>query len=170
MLSSRSAPRPGAIPTASQNEIQRPIIAPASPVESTLPTPPASVHSKSLVVTRFPLESTLTRKPRGEGSIIVNETRDEACLSRGASRRGISHRLHHGFVSQATNVGRQTSSCPGGQNAHPGALQPKCMCHQNALCAGLPGKEHRQPARISPELLVNRDFLTLAWFISFQQK
>jgi hypothetical protein len=159
MLSSRSAPRPGAIPTASQNEIQRPIIAPASPVESTLPTPPASVHSKSLVVTRFPLESTLTRKPRGEGSIIVNETRDEACLSRTTiGSEGPLRSPCEAILSRAANG---TAEILWGR-----------LCQQSdyRYGPGSSGKEHRQPARISPELLVNRDFLTLAWFISFQQK
>jgi hypothetical protein len=33
----------------------------------------------------------------------------------------------------------------------------------------LASKDHRGPS-ISPEILVHRNFLTLAWFISLQQK
>jgi hypothetical protein len=68
-FASPSAPRS----TASYQKIARPIISPATPLESTLPTPPASVHSKPLTVTRFPLESTLTKKPGGRGPVIVNQ-------------------------------------------------------------------------------------------------
>jgi hypothetical protein len=159
MLSSRSASRPGATPTASQNKIQRPIISPASPVESTLPILPGSVHSKSLVVTRFPLESTLTRKPRGEGSIIVNQTRDEACLSRTTiGSEGPLRSPYEAILSRAANG---TGEILWGRF---------CQQSDSRSGPGLSGNDHRQPARISPELLVNRDFLTLAWFISFQQK
>jgi hypothetical protein len=69
-------------PTASHHKLPCPIISPVTPLESTFPTPPASVRSKPLTATRFPLESILTKKTQGEGSIIVNQTSDEGCLSR----------------------------------------------------------------------------------------
>ncbi len=62
---------PAPRPTASHRKSLRPIISPATPVESTLPRPLASVHSKPLTATRFPLESTLTKKPGGRGRLSL---------------------------------------------------------------------------------------------------
>src|SRR5579859_1187081 len=56
----------------------RPIISPASPLESTLPIPLASVHPKPLTATRFPLESTLTKKTGGSGQLLLTSKTREA--------------------------------------------------------------------------------------------
>jgi len=55
--------------TVSHRKFPRPMISPATPLESTLPSPPASTHSKSLTATLFPLESTHTRK-EGRGYLL----------------------------------------------------------------------------------------------------
>jgi hypothetical protein len=71
MSSSPHFTLPTPSPTASHHKVLRPIISPATPVESTLPRPLASVHSKPLAGTRFPLESTLTKKPGGRGQLLL---------------------------------------------------------------------------------------------------
>jgi hypothetical protein len=137
---------PRSIPAASHREIPRPIISPANPLESTLPKRLGSVLSKPPTDTHFPLESTLTKKPQGEGSVMVNFkfdqefvsratlgsegllrisyeeicpdergeegplfTPQEACFSRGVSRRAISPRLRQSCASR--EVLEPCSSC-----------------------------------------------------------
>ena len=82
-----------------------------------------------------------------------------------------SHHEHSGTErAQSVNVGRQISSSQGNQCGHPGALQRKCERYQNNGCAGLSSKDHRPEARISPEILVNRDICTLARRIFLQNE
>ena len=55
---------------------------PLTHLNATLTNHPASVDSKQLTTYLNPLESTLTKNRGGWGGVIVNQTCDEACLSR----------------------------------------------------------------------------------------
>src|SRR5579859_5123941 len=84
MYSSRHLSPSVTAPVAPYRKASRPIISPASPLESTLPIPLASVHPKPLTATRFPLESTLTKKPRGRGQLLLtSKTREARATERG---------------------------------------------------------------------------------------
>ena len=73
MFSSPLTSPPATNSSASRRKIQRPIISPATPLESILPRPSVSVHSKPFTATLLPLESTLTKKPGERCPDMVNQ-------------------------------------------------------------------------------------------------
>src|SRR5579859_6394784 len=84
MYSSRQLFPSVAPPVPPHRTTPRPLLSPATPLESTPPIPPASVHSKPHTATRFPLESTLTKKPGGRGQLLLtSKTREARAAVRG---------------------------------------------------------------------------------------